>query len=65
MSIVRVRKPWQTAHIDACDIQLIKVHGLNRFVPTGDSIFCDYCKLSTPIVHEMILQSSLSFEAYR
>jgi hypothetical protein len=26
MNIVRVRKPWQTAHIDACDIQLIKVH---------------------------------------
>ena len=62
MNIVRVRKPWRTAHSDACDIQLIKVHGLS-LVPTDNSIFCDYCKLSTSIVHEMILQSSLSFEA--
>jgi hypothetical protein len=27
MNIVGVRKPWRTAHIGACDIQLIKVHG--------------------------------------
>jgi hypothetical protein len=44
----RVRKPWRTAHIDACD-NPVKCTALESLVPTDDPIFGDYCKLLTPI----------------